>query len=1248
MIKKWLNFIIPAALAVSPLAIVASCNNNETTDEPVEEEKPEQPVVNLDLNTRIKRQKRILQFNNRVDQILNSNVKRTINNQFYETSITRKYKEAFKYPSWNYNYEEKPNGRDNRYQQIGNENVDGMELVYNERTDWKNSKGQTVKFSDPEFILDQIKNKQLKVHPAAKVWFEEQIPNDLPAVTKGFSIGGNFKGPNALGLYVAPGEIATIKFSKKTLELMKAQKINDVKISLNGSFWDNYPSDDSGRISNRYPFVMTDFTLKVDDLIANNGEFQFGSPFGGTIDFVIGTKLKHPQSNPFYPSYRNFEFQISGALETLTYVHGKTTKADWDAQIEKIREGKIQAPAMALDFAYGTMYFQSTAPKTFARVAYENIIYPESIVNRWNDFLFLSNLFASRDLNDSALKIHFRFNDDIYKGGAAWGGNGQFKAPLNEGANAFLKGDQQWTIPGQWLIFHEINHNFQQDQVLFKKQSHKETNQVSMFDLSLLSDEGRFKNPYNWTGNFSSKKGPGWSRVQSGFASNRWMQVNNYTASDSEYEIQNLILQMVGTYNFLDYVQNDAANHPNTMNGWNGFEEIVQLSKFFKLNFWPAMQKFSTWWNDSWPTTYEGATTEQKKVIDELNKTYKAFDYVANVFAVGNYLWDEQSQSYIYTNDMQAPIDISATGNYIFDFEKGINSANKNFKWDQLSYQAKTKLGGTLAPDPKNGKILIYTPPKGHEGEIDEFDMAIHPDYKDVNDKANYVDQYGFKIKMFLNPRGPVVSLYNEPLTDNKDTFSQDELTYMSNDQNISFRTVSNPARGILYDQLRYDEKDWPKGEWQRMKISFDFVAPKAGTYQLQYQGDARVFVTKDYNQSQVWFDGSNHVASRDPYTIDQAFSLAANESVHFDFYISANPEKTRFKINAIHLPSDEIYDVYQYSTVGNLTINDADALYEDHYQYHHREIDLNRFQSKLFGNRTPNQSFTINKTDEANNELYTIKSIEFPKEDVNNKLANQDGSIFEKWGKKDGSPFSLSFEVDFQKPQTIGAIIVGHTTNKYAQARPTSITVKDQDDVILYDGPYGTQFNDRHLEKSITNFDHIATNVTKLKISFTNTVIVGNNQSALIFDSFSFTNQRKITLNKIVPVLDPAINYYGDDWKALTNDPDTIVSDVNFSSIQTTTNNHYLRFKLFANGFDVIGQQLPQGGEFDLYINDKLIGTYSTNTNQRNDNALLATYQVDQAQWLNVSIVNRSNKLLRLNYFQTYGEHVEWLPYSN
>ena len=171
----------------------------------------------------------------------------------------------------------------------------------------------------------------------------------------------------------------------------------------------------------------------------------------------------------FYPSYENFEFQISGALETLLYVHGETTKDDWDQQIEKIKNDQIQAPIMAIDFPYGSMQLQSTGPKQFVGVDYDKIIFPEAIMNRWTDFLFLSNLFASRDLNDGLIKIHFRLNADIPFGGAAWGGNEEFKAPLKDAANGFLKGDGGWTIPGQWLIFHEINHNFEQNQVLFKK-----------------------------------------------------------------------------------------------------------------------------------------------------------------------------------------------------------------------------------------------------------------------------------------------------------------------------------------------------------------------------------------------------------------------------------------------------------------------------------------------------------------------------------------------------------------------------------------------------------------------------------------------------------------------------------------------------------------------------------------------------------------------------------------------------------
>ena len=91
--------------------------------------------------------------------------------------------------------------------------------------------------------------------------------------------------------------------------------------------------------------------------------------------------------------------------------------------------------------------------------------------------------------------------------------------------------------------------------------------------------------------------------------------------------------------------------------------------------------------------------------------------------------------------------------------------------------------------------------------------MAIRPDYQNVNDNATYVDRYGFKIKMFLNPRGTVVSLYQEPISKNSDNFATDEFAYMTNENNISFRTISDIGRGIIHDQLLYPDGKWPNGD---------------------------------------------------------------------------------------------------------------------------------------------------------------------------------------------------------------------------------------------------------------------------------------------------------------------------------------------------------------------------------------------------------------------------------------------------
>ena len=141
-------------------------------------------------------------------EIKDENVTRTPNKDIYDTPITKKYNNQFKWPSWNYNYEADPDGtgpqKQNKFQTINGVEINAAQLVYNDDysemtvTDNKGVK-QYLKFSDSRFILEEIKNNRLKKHPAADVWFEQQISDTEKAVDVFYSIPSSIEAtPNEL------------------------------------------------------------------------------------------------------------------------------------------------------------------------------------------------------------------------------------------------------------------------------------------------------------------------------------------------------------------------------------------------------------------------------------------------------------------------------------------------------------------------------------------------------------------------------------------------------------------------------------------------------------------------------------------------------------------------------------------------------------------------------------------------------------------------------------------------------------------------------------------------------------------------------------------------------------------------------------------------------------------------------------------------------------------------------------------
>lgn len=1176
-----------------------------------------------------------LVINNKTwSRITDFSVTRQIQNEVYTTKITKKYRDSFKYPAWNYNWESKEamNGWFDRlidWEYEGHEGepvevraINGAELLRNERTEFEvtNNQGQKInaRYNDPRFILDEIKNNRLKKHPAADLWFEQKISDQTKAITKQFSVPAVATGSTATGLYAAPGEVITLKFSQKTLDQMIEQKVNNFQVVISENYWDNKDignPQQSGSVSNRYPWVRTFFSINPNEVKANNGIFQFGSPFGGAITIRVNSKMTKPNNSIFSQAYENYDFEISGALEMLSYIDGVTTKADWDAQIQRVKTKEISAPAMSIDLPLLALNIPSTAPNKFAGVNYDQIVFPEAIAKKWNSFMFLTEFIASRDKSNNFTKLFLRFCDDIWDSAGAWAGNNSFAAPIGWSANGFLRGLDGWNLFGpNWGIFHEVNHNFEQNGALFSEQSHGTTNQSTMYIMTMLSDNGRYRNLYNPLGQLGKAATNGWNqRMSSAFNTFEYINAKGGVGG-SEYELPTILAFQLGSFNMMQYIRNDAYNAPKS----HGIDEIIQLSNAFKMNLWPAIQQFSKFWAwEDWTQTPSAARQAQ---LDEINTKYQAVNFVANIFATGAYIYDQFNNQFLYTNDTSAPLIAATNTPYVLDLEKGINSFMNTLTWDQLTFSERTKLGGQVVQDKTNPKRLIYLPPKDVYNQIDEFDVGILLN----NQKENFVKEYRWKIKMNLVSNLPVVTMYNDAATKyingNGKNFYQ-EKTYMDNVDNYAFQAPIDVRKGI------YSDHKIGENIWQKAKVSFKFVAPETGSFNFKIKGDSWFFIDIDKNHKEnpeaLWWKAES-VPSKN-FIDTPTLNLTKGEAVRFDVYLTQKRAANTLQMQAI--VNNNTYDLFDHITSPFADASEALLGFE----YQPRSVDQNLINHNLTGG-----------VGNVFNNIISKDQYQFMLSDgntsVDQKLAEADGSNWEVWGQTN-QPITRELIVKFKEPQTIGSIGFNHGNPNWAEAKPTDIIIKDQDNMILYEGQFGKQFNDRNRATPIINLK--PTKVSQLTITMTNKRIVGNNQSALSLNSIKFSPDSWHYLNRIVDAANPVIKYFGDNWELISNSADANISSLGSRYATNNGKYQYLEMEINATGFDIVGQKGIDLGEFDLFVNNQLIGTYDTKNNENLNNQILASYRSDDwanSRTLKIKIVNRDNKKINLDGFQIYG----------
>lgn len=1171
-----------AAPIISIPILVASCSNGNNFDFS-EENRP----TNVNYISNISA---VGDFETKVLQTYD----RQVQKDYYDSEVWRLYHDSygFIYPGQNYNYEY---GNNRYFTNKDGHTIDAMELVFNERIN-----GDTYNY--PVWIQNEINAGTFKKHRAADNFYINNMDN-IQAVEQYFSIPTNNLGRFNLGLYAPAGEVVTITFDDETWELMK--RINyqqSFNITINANYWDNKDKNDSGRISNRYPFVKSDFTVDIND---QNKSIKFGSPFGGNISIYINSPLIVSAMDHFNKKANNMKFTIKGAIPCVLYNDGYTTKEDWSHQMELIKN-ELLAPVIQCNTPYFSYNLPFSGKNEIHGLYVPNLEYPNIITQKWNDFLFLSNYLAGNDLKQYYKKIDMQFCDDIWGGAGAWGGGWTFWCPTDWGKSFLLNNTiQVFNSYSSWGNFHEINHNFQQDAALFKIHSHGETNQVTSFDLSVISDIGRFRNELNWTGEMTTNNCEGWTQLDNAFtniATSRDAGFNN----SGEYHLYSLLNFTMGPKKYSDYVRNDIIEHPNTTANWTGAEEIARLSDYLKINLWPAFQNYSRYWKD-WPETYEKATSNEKKWIDSISTRFPTMDFVGNLYAAGSYLYDVDTNSYKYTGDTNTPFEIPAYEPYVFEFDNMCNSMNKNFNWVSLKFDNKTKNNATLSLDPNNNKRLIYTPNKNSKAtDIDEFDVSLVPGDWEGKPK-NYVPEYKFKIKVRQVFNSAIYETYYNVLPYSN---LEDNFKYLMDTEADKKMSLSN-FKTIFF----------PDTKLRGSKIRFKFIVPETNTY------DFNMFVD-DYAKIIV----NDTIVNDYPYSPNinlGKYKLTKGQVLDFQIYLINNGGPGGF--NMWYYKDGKEFNITDNIVNPDVDINPNEILNDPKYQYKSRTIDNKTYVDNL------STIYNFSNYEYIKNCIDINKYKLTSKYDNVVKLNDYGLNYFEHWNEHHGpGQAASSFTVTFDNPQNVQTFFFGHRTNNHSNARPTGVKISGVnslgESIILYDGPYGKQYNDRNLPYSILTLDKPEL-VKSLYIE-----IYNENYNGIILQWFRMFDSHydpidgpAFTFNR------PEINFTK-NWIFKRNDEE-INSAMNGIYLCTDKANSAISFNLNkTKGFVLIGTKHPNGGYFEIKVNDK---TYSLNnySNHIENNSVLFEIEFDEFKDINVMIINKSNAELALSYFLSFGK---------
>jgi len=459
---------------------------------------------------------------------------------------------------------------------------------------------------DGNYLLNGEKTRQkLYKHTASKDMYEGNVDDNEKAIVRKINVNPTKWRNYITGLYAAPGEVVKVEISSSDLE-----KIGSLKVIVGQVTHRNYRNNIGKLTRNAYyrlPIIAN--TINITSTTA-----YVGNPLGGPIYI--------------YPEKHDvFSVTISGAVEYPTYIHGYTTRE----QFEHMKT--LSAPYY--DFEIWDQGVRHSGPKSRANFDYDNLL---KVGDLWEKICRTSLKVPTNSSAEAG--VGYIYDPYVMAGEAVAlvGGKIAVNAPLYWMSGALNY--ENMVKNGFWGTIHEFNHHFQNYGMEGASTNEVTNNATNLLSYVLYTDISSMRSEDDNTLT-------GWNRYTDPSRSLR-ETLNNYGSGSKGLNTYADIIHSFGVDKFIEATRLDAKKYTPT--SW--YEALCKATGYDMTYYFENIL---------------GLTIDEDVKSKYNNGSLQTFVPVASLYQTGrNYFVNDEEVSI----ETVRPFLIEREKDFILDFDK--------------------------------------------------------------------------------------------------------------------------------------------------------------------------------------------------------------------------------------------------------------------------------------------------------------------------------------------------------------------------------------------------------------------------------------------------------------------------------------------------------------------------------------------------------------------------------------------------